>query len=77
MPIRNIVTRGFANGTFQPGVNTLPTRGYSLAAIPSPDAATWEIEALQTFFSGAKAFDGINSGADAVQSFLSGATELE
>ncbi len=33
MAIRDIVTRGFGNGTYDPGVNKLPTRGYSIGAV--------------------------------------------
>lgn len=32
MAIRDIITRGYGNGTFSPGVNKLPTRGYSIGA---------------------------------------------
>ena len=31
--IRDVVTRGFGNGTFSPGVNALPVRGYSISAL--------------------------------------------
>lgn len=30
MPIRNVVTRGYGNGTFSPGVSRVTTRGYSV-----------------------------------------------
>jgi hypothetical protein len=33
MAIRDVVTRGFGNGTFNPGVNKLPTRGYSISSV--------------------------------------------
>ena len=38
MAIRDIVTRGYGNGTYDPGVNDIPTRGYSIgvAVIPEP-----------------------------------------
>lgn len=36
MAIRAIVTRGFGNETFSPGVSKLPTRGYSIGAV-APD----------------------------------------
>jgi hypothetical protein len=32
MAIRDIVSRGFGNGTYSPGVNKLPTRGYAIGA---------------------------------------------
>ncbi len=32
MAIRDIITLGFGNGTFSPGVNKLPTLGYSIGA---------------------------------------------
>ena len=32
MAIRSIVTRGFGNGTYSPGVALLPTRGYSIGS---------------------------------------------
>jgi hypothetical protein len=32
MAIRDIVTRGFSNGTFNPGVTKIPTRGYAIGA---------------------------------------------
>ena len=33
MAIRDVVTGGFGNGAFSPGVNKLPTRGYSIGAV--------------------------------------------
>ena len=32
MAIRDVITRGFGNGTFDPVVNKLPTRGYSIGS---------------------------------------------
>ena len=32
MAIRDIVTRGYGNGTYDPGVNKLPVRGYTIGA---------------------------------------------
>ncbi len=32
MAIRDIVTRGFGNETYDPGVNDLPVRGFSIGA---------------------------------------------
>ncbi len=40
MAIRDIVTAGFGNGTYDPGVNKLPTRGYSTASATPPDKVT-------------------------------------
>ena len=34
MAIADIVTLGFGNGVYDPGVNKLPTLGYSIAAPP-------------------------------------------
>jgi len=34
MAIRDVVTRGFGNGTYSPGVTKVPTRGYSPALTP-------------------------------------------
>jgi hypothetical protein len=33
MAIRDIVTRGFGNGTYNPGVLELPTRGYTQGVV--------------------------------------------
>lgn len=39
MAIREIVTRGFGNGTYSPGVNKIPTRGYNIVeAVDVPEA---------------------------------------
>ena len=32
MAIRSVVTRGFGNGTFSPGVTLVTTRGYGIGA---------------------------------------------
>ena len=33
MAIRDIVTRGFGNGTYDPTVNDVPTRGYTIGEV--------------------------------------------
>lgn len=30
MAIRDVVTRGYGNGTYSPGVNDVPVRGYAV-----------------------------------------------
>lgn len=37
MAIRDIVLRGYGNGTFSPGVGKVPTRGYSIAEVITTD----------------------------------------
>lgn len=44
MAIRDIIIRGFGNGTFSPGVNKLPTRGYSISDIVVPDQPGMEFD---------------------------------
>lgn len=45
MAIRDVVTRGFGNGVYNPGVTKLPTRGYSITVEGSAKALT--VESLQ------------------------------
>jgi len=40
MAIRDIVSRGFGNGTYDPGVNDLPVRGFTIGPSLIPDAPT-------------------------------------
>ncbi len=49
MAIRDIVTIGFGNGTFSPGVNKIPTLGYSIGAavavvVPDQPGIEWDTD---------------------------------
>ena len=37
MSIPSVITRGYGNGTFDPGVNKLPTLGYSISLVVVAD----------------------------------------
>lgn len=39
MAIRSVVTRGYGNGTYSPGVSLVPTRGY-LSGVQETDPTT-------------------------------------
>ena len=39
MAIRDVVTAGFGNGTYDPGVSKLPTRGYTIGVAVVIDVA--------------------------------------
>ena len=76
MPIRDIVTRGFGNGTFSPGVNRLPVRGYSIEeeAVATP----FDIDVkLQTVFAGAEEMQAVISGSEEIQIAFSGAEAIQ
>ena len=49
MAIRDIVMRGYGNGTFNPGVTKLPTRGYSIGTVAAVvPTAFWLLSARTT-----------------------------
>jgi hypothetical protein len=61
MPIRNVVTRGYSNGTFSLGIITVSTRGYTIgSAVGTIGYAVAGmayipgVQAVQIFIAGAK-----------------------
>lgn len=53
MAIRDVVTRGYGNGTYDPGVNDIPTRGYTIGAAVV-DVTGARVTAFQLYFPGPK-----------------------
>ena len=77
MAIRDVVTRGYGNGTYNPGVNDVPTRGFTIGVVAVIVVTTASIRGVQSDPSGAAAFQQNLSGAVAVQSDPSGATVVQ
>ena len=48
MGIRDIVTRGFGNGTFNGTIALVVTRGYSIGEAPPPLSYTGTLDAFST-----------------------------
>lgn len=58
MAIRDIVTRGYGNGTYSPGVNKLPTLGYAIGEAVAQNAyGSFRVAALDSYVPGSKAID--------------------
>tara|TARA_Y100000310_G_scaffold260574_1_gene269557 strand:+ start:265 stop:507 length:243 start_codon:yes stop_codon:yes gene_type:complete len=66
MAISDIISFGFGNGTFDPGVNKLPTLGYSISSVTIV-LGPFCVSAQQMF----------DAGAVVTESFVAGATEAE
>ena len=73
MAIRDIVTLGFGNGTFSPGVNDIPTLGYSIGAAVALVLGPYCIEAGEVFVAGAVAGEIFVAGPMAGEVFVAGA----
>lgn len=50
MAIRDVVTRGFGNGTYDPGVNALPVRGFTILEVNLHDFVRLEDAAVATAY---------------------------
>lgn len=61
MAIRDVVTRGFGNGTYDPGVNKIPTRGYSISAIGL--GGPYTVDAADYYNAGSVESDFHNAGS--------------
>jgi len=55
MAIRDVITMGYGNGTFSPGVNKIPTLGYAIAVPLVPIGML--VDAYGYYRSGAVAMD--------------------
>jgi hypothetical protein len=66
MAVRDIVTRGFGNGTYDPGVSKVPTRGYGAASI-TITLGPYCVEAGEVFIAGAVKKEIFVAGIEAGQ----------
>lgn len=74
MPIRNVVTRGYGNGTFSPGVSFVATRGYSIAEAVVTKSGPAVVAALAAYGISPPAMSAISIGPAALSAYHSPAT---
>ena len=74
MAIRDVVTMGYGNGTYDPGVNKLPTLGYSIAAVAVPAAML--VRAYGVYRAGPAAMDAYTP-PDTSGSYIAGPQEYD
>ena len=70
MAIRDVVTMGFGNGTFSPGVNKLPTFGYSIGEALNPIAIC--VAATDSYVAGPQAISSYIAGPVAYDQHVAG-----
>lgn len=77
MAIRNVVTRGYGNGTYSPGVAFVPMRGYSSSAVADHGMIRFTDDAMTkpTFDSEALAFPQFADEALGIPTFANEAME--
>ena len=71
MAIRDIIVRGFGNGTYDPGVSKLPTRGYSISSVVII-TGPFTIDASDFYNAGSVAADHYNAGSVEFDSYNAG-----
>lgn len=76
MPIRNVVTRGFGNGTFSPGVSFVATRGYSIAEAVDLKSGPAVIAALAAYNLSPPALAAATISPIALAAYSPGTSEL-
>ena len=74
MAIRDVITRGFGNGTYDPGVNDLPTRGYTISTVTG---GPFTIDAQDFYNAGAATCDSFSAGDETSDSYNAGAIKQE
>lgn len=61
MAIRDVVTMGYGNGTYDPGVNKLPTLGYAIGEVVL--STPMLVVAYDAYRAGPAAIDAYNASA--------------
>lgn len=72
MAISSIISFGFGNGTFSPGVIKLPTLGYATSAAKGPFC----IAAVTTYSGGATTIERYQGGAAKLERYQGGASDI-
>ena len=65
MAIRDVVTRGYGNGTYDPGVARVPARGYTSTIVTT--IMPMRVQEMQAFLAGSVTSQVFLSGPDAMQ----------
>lgn len=76
MAIRDIVTMGYGNGTFSPGVNKIPTLGYSIGAALATNVDT-VYETMSVIQSYGKVFRVLQSRGEVMRARKTSAEDIE
>ena len=76
MAIRDVITRGFGNGTYDPGVNKLPTRGYSISSA-TIIGGPFTVDASDVYNAGSVAADSYNAGSEEFDFYNAGSVASE